>query len=368
MDYDVAIVGAGPAGSTCAAHCAQAGWRTLLLEKVRFPRDKVCGDCLNPACWPVLERLGVADRVQAQPHAQLAEVAFVSPRGRTLRLPLAASDRGEIAIPRRLLDAVLLDRARELGAEIYEDAPLTALEKGWRLQTSRGSFSARHLIAADGRNSTVARLLGLLPAAAKDRVGLQVHLPRPPGMARRVTMHFLPFGYCGMNDVGGDLFNLCLVARPERLPDLKSWAGARFDIPPDTAWRTITPLSRSPISAVHENLLVIGDAARVVEPFTGEGIYYALASGELAARHLLANDIAGFAAAHARLYRGRLWINDLARAAVLRPWLAEAILGFAGLFPQALQFLTSKVIGPAAQEPSARSGSPTGADRTPAGR
>lgn len=349
MDYDVAIVGAGPAGSTCAAFCAQAGWRTLLLEKARFPRDKVCGDCVNPACWPVLERLGVADRVRAQPHAQLAEVTFVSPRGRTLRLPLTASDRGEIAITRRLLDAVLLDRARELGAEVREDAPLTALAKGWRLQTSQGELSARYLIAADGRNSTVARLLGLLPSAAKDRIGLQTHLPRPAEMRQRVAMHFLPFGYCGMNDVGNDLFTLCLVAQPEHLLDLKSWAGDRFDIPADTTWRTITPLSRAPISAVHENLLVIGDAARVVEPFTGEGIYYALASGELAARHLLANDLPGFAATHASLYRGRLWINDLARTAVLRPWLADGILEFVHLFPQALQFLTSKVIGPAAK-------------------
>ncbi|MEI9896141.1 MAG: NAD(P)/FAD-dependent oxidoreductase [Chthoniobacter sp.] len=338
MDYDVAIIGAGPAGSTCAAHCAQAGWRTLLIEKARFPRDKVCGDCVNPACWPVLDRLEVAERVRTQPHAQLAEVAFVSPRGRTLRLPLTASERGEIAIPRRLLDAVLLDRARELGAEVHEEAPLTALEKGWRLQTTRGAFSARYLVAADGRNSTVARLLGLLPAAAKDRIGLQTHLPRPPEMRGRVAMHFLPFGYCGMNDVGNGLFNLCLVARPEHLPDLKAWAGSRFPIPADTAWRTITPLSRAPISPVHENLLIVGDAARVVEPFTGEGIYYALASGELAARHLLAEDLPGFAAAHARLYRGRLWINELARAAVLRPWLANGILEFAHLFPQALQF------------------------------
>ena len=347
MDYDVAIIGAGPAGSTCAAFCAQAGWRTLLIEKARFPRDKVCGDCINPACWPILERLGVTERVRAQPHAQLAEVAFVSPRGRMLRLPLTVSDRGEIAIPRRLFDAVLLDRARELGAEVHEDAPLTALEKGWRLQTTRGEFSARFLVAADGRNSTVGRLLGLLPAVTKDRIGLQAHLPRPSEMQQRLAMHFLPFGYCGMSDVGDEQFNLCLVAQPEHLPDLKAWAGNRFTIPPDTAWRTITPLSRAPISTAHENLLVIGDAARVVEPFTGEGIYYALASGELAARHLLANDLRGFAASHAQLYRGRLWINRLARAAVLRPWLANGLLEFAHLYPRALQFLTSKVIGPA---------------------
>ena len=128
---------------------------------------------------------------------------------------------------------------------------------------------------------------------------------------------------------------------------MKAWAADRFTIPPDTAWRTITPLSRAPIPAAHPNLLLVGDAARVVEPFTGEGIYYALASGELAARHLLADDLPGFNAAHAKLYRGRLWVNHLARAAVLRPWLAEGLLAFAGAFPQALRFLTAKVIGPA---------------------
>jgi len=348
MDYDIAIIGGGPAGSTCAAFCARAGRRTLLLEKARFPRDKVCGDCLNPACWPVLERLGAADRVRAQPHAQLAEVAFVSPRGRTLRLPLAASDRGEIALPRRLFDAVLLDRARELGAEVHEDTTLIALQSGWRLQTSRSEFSARHLVAADGRNSTVARLLGLQPPATKDRVGLQAHLPAPPEYRRRVAMHFLPFGYCGINDVGNEVLNLCLVARPDRLADLKGWAADRFPIPAESTWRTITPLSRAPIPAAQENLLLIGDAARIVEPFTGEGIYYALASGELAARHLLADDLPGFAPAHARLYRGRMWVNHLARAAVLRPWVADGILEIANVFPDALRYLTGKVVGPAA--------------------
>src|SRR5947207_1943593 len=60
---DVAIVGGGPAGSSCAAFCALACLRTLVLEREKFPREKVCGDCLNPSCWPVLERLGVAQRV-----------------------------------------------------------------------------------------------------------------------------------------------------------------------------------------------------------------------------------------------------------------------------------------------------------------
>ncbi len=164
-------------------------------------------------------------------------------------------------------------------------------------------------------------------------------------------MHFLPFGYCGINDVGNDILNLCLVAAPENLDHLKAWAGDRFPIPPETTWRTITPLSREAVPAIGENLLIVGDAARIVEPFTGEGIYYALASGELAAKHLLAGDIEGFAAAHKALYRGRIWVNQLAKAAVLRPWLAEGMLEMANLFPGALRYLTGKVVGPAMAMP-----------------
>jgi len=64
---------------------------------------------------------------------------------------------------------------------------------------------------------------------------------------------------------------------------LRRWAERQFQLPADQGWRTITPLTRSPVPSAHENLFFVGDAARVVEPFTGEGIYYALRSGELAA-------------------------------------------------------------------------------------
>jgi 2-polyprenyl-6-methoxyphenol hydroxylase-like FAD-dependent oxidoreductase len=185
----------------------------------------------------------------------------------------------------------------------------------------------------------------LLPAAKKDRVGAQTHLPLPAGFGDKVQMHFLPHGYCGAASVGGGSMNLCLVARPARLPDLKLWAAGEFQIPPDQAWRTITPLERDAVCPARENLLLIGDAARVVEPFTGEGIFYALASGMLAANHIVKGDLSAYASAHARLYRGRLWVNRLAKAAVLHPTLASLALGIARVFPGALRFLTSHVVG-----------------------
>src|ERR1043166_4436393 len=109
--FDVAIVGGGPAGSTCAAFCAQAGLKVIVLEREKFPREKVCGDCLNPSCWPILDRLEIAHRVRALAHSKLDWVEFIAISGRTRRIQLATGDEGEIALKRSLFDDLLMGRA-----------------------------------------------------------------------------------------------------------------------------------------------------------------------------------------------------------------------------------------------------------------
>ena len=273
----------------------------------------------------------------------IQEIEFFGTNGRSVRHRLAPSSRGEIAIKRSVLDQLLLTRARELGAHLREGATMTALEKGWSIQTTGETFRARTLVAADGRNSTVARLLGLLPSLEKDRVGVQTHFPAPRDFGDRVVMRFHPRGYCGLASVGDEQLNLCLVSTARHIGEIKSWAAREFSLPPEQEWRTITPLARAAVPAAHANLLLVGDAARVVEPFTGEGIYYALASGELAARHIITGEPASYVKSHAQLYRGRLWINQLAKQAVLHPRLATLALRC----PFALRLLTQKVISPA---------------------
>src|SRR5713101_1138903 len=98
--FDVAIVGGGPAGSTCAAFSVAAGLRTLVLEREKFPREKVCGDCINPACWAVLERLEVAQQIRSSAHGELEAVEFIPIDGGKLHVDLPEGDRGEIAIKR----------------------------------------------------------------------------------------------------------------------------------------------------------------------------------------------------------------------------------------------------------------------------
>src|ERR671933_367546 len=129
---DVAIVGGGPAGSSCAAFCAAAGLRVTVLERAKFPREKVCGDCLNPACWPVLRRLGLVDRVRKLPHGTLDFVEFIAIGGRSVQVRLPEGERPEIAVKRSLFDELLLNRARELGAIVHEGTTVTAISHDQR--------------------------------------------------------------------------------------------------------------------------------------------------------------------------------------------------------------------------------------------
>src|SRR5262249_14697037 len=148
MIFDVAIVGGGPAGSSCAAFCATAGLQSLILDREKFPREKVCGDCLNPSCWPVLERLRTVEKVPGLPHSRLSSVAFIALDGREVSVNLPSDADCEISVKRSLFDDLLLRRARELGANVHEQTTVTGLKRDgdWKIETASGqTFHARTL-------------------------------------------------------------------------------------------------------------------------------------------------------------------------------------------------------------------------------
>lgn len=354
--YDVVIVGAGPAGSSCAAFCAGAGLRTLVLERARFPRDKVCGDCLNPSCFPVLERLGVREELDGLVHSNLASVDFIPLQGAPISLSIRGA--GEISVKRSLLDDLLLRNAVAKGAAVIQETTVTGMETGWTLRTEGGSYRARFLVGADGRNSQVARAAGLRGNARKvDRVAIQTHVALPSRLRERVVLHLFPEGYAGYADVGGDELNLCLVGPSKHLDRLKEEAAKLFSIQDRTRWNSVTPITRPDACVAGPGVFLVGDAARVVEPFTGEGIYYALRSGELAADSIVracrgetseAQASASYRVAHPGIYRSRLWVNRLARTAVVSPWLGDRLLRLGRSQTWLLKYLTSKIVGTSA--------------------
>lgn len=376
--HDVLVVGGGPAGATCAAICARAGLSVLVVERAFFPRDKVCGDCLNPDCWSVLDRLEVAEAIGTLPHADLRSVEFQGLRGPPIHLPLPAHSRGEIAVKRSVFDHLLLQNTARRGAEIWQGVAVTRVQRapgGFTVEIApddavspeegaagHRTVSSRFLVAADGRNSVVARLLGLLDDRRNrpaDRIGFQAHVPCPPDFGARVQMRWFPWGYGGLCPVGAGELNVSLAGPPASLQSFKPWARETFGLAADHPWRTIAPLDRLPAKAAarafdQAAVFLVGDAARVVEPFTGEGIYYALRTGELAAQSVVAAAVgeidaggaaARYRAAHAAAYRGRLWVNRLARLAGRHPRAASWGLRAARWQPRLLGLLTKKVVG-----------------------
>jgi flavin-dependent dehydrogenase len=303
-----------------------------------------------------MRRLEIDGTVRQLPHGKLESVEFIAIGGTKARVDLPGGEEGEIAVKRSLLDDLLLKRARELGAEVRDGTIVSAVTRerwgDWKIDIVQDVVRAHFLVAADGRNSTIARLRNLLPSPERERVALQSHVPLPNDFGNRVVLEFLPQGYSGQAPVNDHQLNLCLVGVPASIGQLKIWAEKRFHVPPDHPWRTITPLTRAPIRPVHENLFFVGDTARVVEPFTGEGIYYALHSGELAAEAIAKmiqtedrQPIAGeFERKHSAMYEGRLWINRLARRAVLAPRIASMLVHAAKIQPSVLRLLTNKIV------------------------
>jgi flavin-dependent dehydrogenase len=299
-------------------------------------------------------------------HAALHHVALETTRGRQVTIPIGRARYGEIAIKRELLDNILLIRAGSLGAHLRIATPLRGLRRrtpGWELTTPDDTISAKFLVAADGRNSSVARFLKMHEVTRPARVAVQTHAPLPESLQKTVLLKLLPHGYCGAAPVNDSELNLCLVSTPDHIDAVKEWAGNAFPLDTDPRWRSITPLRRDDLDPAHgENLFFIGDAARVVEPFTGEGTYYAMRSGKLAAdavaelsakSHSAADILAAFRGHYDELYRGRLWINRLARYAVTHPRLGDTLLNCGASFPFPLRWLTSRIIRPIAREPLA---------------
>jgi flavin-dependent dehydrogenase len=347
--YDVVVVGGGPAGATAAAIAAEAGLRTLVIERAFFPRDKVCGDCLNPGCWEVFERLGIAAEIAALPSSRLQWVEFVNLRGVRIRRRLPQNERSEIAVLRRLLDTALLNHAKDIGVEVWHGEPVTGLAEGWRVQTETRVAQTEFLIAADGRNSSVARMLRHFPKTRTDRVAYQTHFAA--NWEPHVALELWPQGYLGRQTVDQKTVGVCVVSRPAQAEEFRLAVAKRFGLASDHRWNSIAPLTRKPVATHHQKLFYVGDAARVVEPFTGEGILYALKSGLLAAetiKRAIANQLdcrAEYCEAHRRLYAGRLWINLIARWSVLHPHVSSNLLELLRLFPGPLNYLTQRVVG-----------------------
>jgi geranylgeranyl reductase family protein len=378
--FDVAIVGAGPAGSSSAIGLAGRGYSVALLDRKRFPREKLCGDFLNPVSWPLLRQLQVASEVLARPHEKIRTFRFTSLSGAEIEIPLPVSgDEGTAGLGLRRfdLDQVLVERARSLGVTVLEGCKPEKIERkprGWRLRLHGSddfaAVDAKLLIGADGRNSWVAHRLGLAvaPAMQGGAAGFQFRLKRVHHAKGKVEIHLFPGGYAGVVWVDDQTVTLGLAIQKDRLLDGRSEELLLQSTLPQNPWlkkiirsgqvsefRSTYPVYFPPRRPYADGLLLVGDAARVSEPVTGEGIYFALKSGAFAANtvdtafqsgDLSAARLRSYARDCSSAFRTRRGVNALIRWLIHRPALLEPLIRVSGKQPGLLGSLVQTICQP----------------------
>ena len=328
--HDVIIVGAAPAGSLAALVLARAGHRVALLDRAAFPRAKVCGNCINPAAWDIWKKLGLTESYAALPHHELTGFD-IHVEGRLLyQHPFHPPQRGPRAVPRDVLDDWLRREAQAAGAEFLPETTVTGLDsKNGTVQSSRGEFSGKLLFGADGRNSLVARQSGIMPPPRRcHRVAWQTSIPAPRGLDDHAHMHVFEEGYFGYCRTSPTHAVISMVLDSRRTQDPLLLARRYFPhFPRQYDWLRMNPITRAPARTGTDRVWLLGDSARVVEPFTGEGIVFALSTGLLAADAALTglarNDpaaaLASYSREHRQLYRRRAWVNMLLRWLLTTP-------------------------------------------------
>jgi len=297
--WDVIVIGAGPAGAAAALACARKGLETLLLDRKDFPRAKVCGGCLNQAALAQLAELGL----DALP-AELGALPVNRLRLAAKRTEAVIELPGGMALSRRVLDVGLVRAAIGAGAQFLPhtlavDAGLSSNHRVLRLKRGHdhGEARTRLVIAADGlRGKFTEGLPTIASVTGHDAfIGLGATFDEQGGYpAGVIHMATHRHGYVGLVRVEEGLLNLAGALDPRWLHRVGSPAEAIGRVLADVGWpipsgRATARLQgtpslstfRSPVA--NDRVLLVGDAAGYWEPFTGEGMAWALLGGRAAA-------------------------------------------------------------------------------------
>ncbi|MFA5246520.1 MAG: geranylgeranyl reductase family protein [Candidatus Micrarchaeia archaeon] len=343
-EYDVIVCGGGPGGSSTVAFLSDAGRKVLFLEKVTFPRDKTCGDAISGKSMHIIKKLGLYEKISKTPNAIVNAIGFSSPNGAYARIEVPPKADGTkeagFVCRREISDNIYFQNAKSkpnvTTMENTEVVDLIFGEDGKSVigviaKSANGTqqeFYAKVVVGADGANSIIARKVGL-PENDPQHWCLAVrsYYTGVKDVTDAIELHFnqkvLP-GYfwvfpsddgkanvgLGMlvSDVRKHKINLSTLMEDiiandplfkERFKDAKR-------VSPIKGWNL--PLASQRKKSFGDGYVLVGDAASLIDPFTGEGMGNALTSGFYAAQVIneafAAND---FSEKFLKQYYDRLW-------------------------------------------------------------
>ncbi|MEE8061889.1 MAG: NAD(P)/FAD-dependent oxidoreductase [Gemmatimonadales bacterium] len=369
---DVLIVGAGPAGSATACLLSQAGLDVLVADRATFPRDKPCAEYMSPSSVDMLDRLGVASRLEAGGANPISGTTVIAAGGASLTGLYAQTGPSPLrlmglSVARILLDATLVDEARRRGATVLEGTRVMSVERqgsgvsGAVLRSPSGAVRkvrASVTVGADGLRSVVARAFGRRISGPLRRWAFVTHMSGIEQLHDRAELHLGTHGYVGLNPIGGGITNVSLVvpqrwATPakrdlaaffshslEQFPQVRDrirWAKVVGEI------RATGPFAIRSSRPVIDGGLLVGDAAEFFDPFTGDGIHAALRGAELASAAIVAaigqdelvpaKALRSYLQARRRTFAGKWMVERMIGYGMLAPRLFDRAVGRIGSKP-----------------------------------
>jgi len=373
--YDVIVVGGGPGGTAAASFLGLKGKKVLLLEKESWPRDKTCGDALSGKSVGILNELGLSEQLEKADHSVVNGLTFSSPNGTLVRIPFNISEKdiSKGYVSRRMVSDYIMWQSAKKHCDAHDGMSVTAVVRdnnkiaGVKAKGKDGvehEFRGKIIIGADGVSSLVAReIRGTDVDPDHTCIAYRAYYSGITGMDQSLEIHFVKScmpGYFWIFPLENSLANVGVgmlmsdmkkgnVNLQKAMLDAISanplfkerFASAKL-VSPIKAWTL--PFGSKKRKVHDDNVMLIGDAAGLVDPFSGEGQGNALLSGKLAAlmaaEALDANDTsAAFLAKYDKQLWDAVW-NELQSSYNMQKlgrieWLLNFVIGKAAKSPKA---------------------------------
>jgi flavin-dependent dehydrogenase len=392
LESDILIVGAGPSGVSLAIRLAKQDFGVTLIEREKFPRQKLCGEFISPECLRHFQDLGVSDEMLASGGDRILETVFYAPDGKSVGVSskwFGGSD-GALSLSRAWMDFCLLEKARKVGVRVLEETQAVGILLqndevfGVKIKSKNGETSevfADLTIDATGRAGVLSKLAAKRfriqdsefqksktenqktksekqnqnpKQKIQDRlVGFKTHLKNVNLEKGVCEIYFFRGGYGGLSYVENNLANHCFLIEAEIVKEFNSDAEQivqKIIFQNKRAYQTLkdaTPVENWLAVSVEgfgqkelnpaKNLFAVGDAGAFIDPFTGSGMLMAFESAEILAEVVAGNKFAperiaaNYKTLHCRKFQKRMLVCSLLRRAAFAPALAKSaisVLGF----------------------------------------